>query len=220
MGKSGWLPNISENFSFFKNLAINDLQRKDYEGATSGLCNLNECLGEDYLVSISTALYHKTIDQEIVYLCNHCTMTIDKIVNQGEEDEKTTQIEVPTEIPLSQVKIVKLPLSTLNQILEKSKTEDVWYCPKCKKRNSLKTTDDIIPVKENPFCVQVVPDPPRVGYGISTRLGFHEGYVKWFNNFLQEITWQEVLYRKEYQNQHGFDMGDDQDVFKDKGDKS
>lgn len=218
MGKSGWLPNISENFSFFKNLAINNLQRKDYEGATSALCNLNECLGEEYLVSISTALYHKTVDKETLYLCNHCTMMRDRIVNEGQEDEKTVQDEVPTEIPVSQVKIVTLILSTLNQVLLGDKTENVWYCPKCKQQNCLRETDDIPFIKENPFCVQVVWNPPEVGFGVSTRLGFHQKYEKWFNNFLQEITWQEVLYRKEYQNQHGFDM-EDQDVYKDKGDK-
>ena len=46
------------------------------------------------------------------------------------------------------------------------------------------------------------------GDGISNRMGFDELFNNWFQNLLEEINWQEVLYRKEYVSQH---EGDDMD---------
>ena len=38
--RSGYLPNIAQNFGYYKNLAINSLQRKEFDGARSALMNL------------------------------------------------------------------------------------------------------------------------------------------------------------------------------------
>jgi hypothetical protein len=54
MGKSGWLPDVSSNFFFYRTLAINSLQKRDYNSAAAALYDLNGCLGEDYLITINT----------------------------------------------------------------------------------------------------------------------------------------------------------------------
>lgn len=48
--------------------------------------------------------------------------------------------------------------------------------------------------------------PPEPNAYMRNRLGYPERLTVWFYNFLEEITWQEYLYRTEYQNQHGSDM--------------
>jgi hypothetical protein len=40
MGKSGWLPDVSSNFFFYRTLAINCLQKRDYNGAAAALYDL------------------------------------------------------------------------------------------------------------------------------------------------------------------------------------
>jgi len=47
------------------------------------------------------------------------------------------------------------------------------------------------------FFLKVVWDEPLEQMGISNRLGFDEKFHHWFDTFLKEINWQEVLYRKE-----------------------
>jgi hypothetical protein len=86
-------------------------------------------------------------------------------------------------------------------------TELVWYCPICKEENKVRETRKIVPLRERPFFLKVVPECPVRGDGISNRMGFDELFNNWFQNLLEEINWQEVLYRKEYVAQHeGEDM--------------
>jgi hypothetical protein len=59
-----------------------------------------------------------------------------------------------------------------------------------------------------------VPECPVRGDGISNRMGFDESFNNWFQNLLEEINWQEVLYRKEYVAQH---EGEDMDTRSQRG---
>ena len=93
----------------------------------------------------------------------------------------------------------------------------IWICPKCNKENNMDDTVPILPKNVNPYFLKVVWDCPIKLSGVLNRLGFNEKFQGWFNNFLEEINWQEVLYRKEYKAQHGFDM--EESDFKDKGDQ-
>ena len=54
LGKSGYLPDISSAFSFWRAYAVNRLDQKDYNGATSGLYNINSLLTENYIISIDS----------------------------------------------------------------------------------------------------------------------------------------------------------------------
>jgi len=215
--KAGFLPNISENFGYFRQLAINQMEKKQFVSASSSLYNLNACLGEDYLVTISTIKHNQAVKDRSAYQCNYCTMSLKKIINQGEENEHTKEIQVPNEIPISKIKIFDMIIPLVDSIVCGNKTMKIWMCPECGKENNMMDTKKIVPQNVDPFFLKVVPNSPIKLTGISNRLGFNEKFQNWFNNFLEEINWQEVLYRKEYKNQHGFDM--EESDFKDKGDQ-
>ncbi len=216
MGKSGYLPNVSANFGFFKSLAVNNLQRKDWNGAAAALNSLNGCLGEDYLVTISTKEYDKKMKEDDVYCCNHCTMTIDKISNEGQEDETTKQIEVPTEIPVNEIRVYDLINQIIVGILSGSQTTKFWQCNKCGKENEMSKTRKIVAERVNPFFARVVPNCPIRESGLANRDTFEREFLKWAYSFLEEINYAEFLYRTEWKSQND---GDDMpDTFKDKGD--
>ena len=212
--RTGYLPDISHNFGYYKNLAINNIQRKDFDGAKSALFNLNTSLGVDYLVNISTEQYQAAIKEQLMFQCSHCFQTEKKIINEGEDDEYTKEIQVPSEIPDKEVKVFDLLLPLVSSIISKSKTKRVWICPRCENQNDMSTTSKILATREKPYYLKVVPDPPIQQKGLD-RL-FPHVFTRWFYNFLEEITSQEVAYRKEYSSQHGMDMPS----FLDKGDRS
>ena len=207
MGKSGWLPDISANFFFYRTLAINSVQKRDYNSAASALYDLNGCLGEDYLVTINTESFNQAMANQEVYQCNHCTMDFIKIVNQGEDNEHEKITQVPREIPTNKVKLLKVIAPFIESVLTGSETEIVWYCTVCHQENKVRETKKIVPTRDRPFFLKMVAECPVRGDGISNRLGFDEAFNNWFHNFLEEINWQEVCYRKEYVAQHdGEDM--------------
>ena len=217
IGKAGFLPSISENFSFYRQTAINQLEKKQYTNAATSLNNLNSCLGEDYLVTISTALYEQAVKDNSVYQCNNCTMPFKKIINKGEENESTKEIDIPSEILTTNVRIFDRRISILESVIVGGNTIKVWICPECNEENEIDTTKKIIPQTVNPYFLKVVWDNPVQQNGISNRLGFDFAFHEWFDTFLKEINWQEVLYRKEYKSQNGFDM--EESDYKDRGDK-
>ena len=206
MGKSGYLPDISYNFGFFRTLAVNSLHGKDYPGAVASLYTLNSCLGHDYMITINTKQFNESMRNLDAFICNHCTMVIDKVVNKGEEEEHIKQVEVQREIVLSEVNIFDVEVSEVEQILCQSKTIKVWICPYCQTSNDLSQTKKIQNERVQPFFLKVVASPPEPNAYMINRLGYPERLAVWFYNFLEEITWQEYLYRTEYQNQHGTDM--------------
>ena len=211
--RSGYLPNIAQNFGYYKNLAINSLQRKDYDGARSALMNLNTSLGNDYLVNISTEQYEDAIKTQLMYQCSNCFQTEKKIINEGEDDEYTKEIQVPSEIPDKEVEVFDMILPLIASVVQNAKTQRVWFCPKCNYENHMATTAKIMAERQKPYYLKIVPDSPVSKRGLDRDFPFKFGL--WFYNFLEEITAQEVLYRKEYVSQHGEDMP----TFKDTGDK-
>ena len=206
MGKSGYLPDISYNFGFFRTLGVNCLHGKDYTGATAALYTLNSCLGNEYMITVNTKQYNEAMKNLDAFICNNCTMIVDKIVNKGEEDEHVKQLEIQREVSLSEVVIFDVALLEIDQILCNSKTIKAWTCPYCNKINELSQTKKIQNERVQPFFLKVVAEPPVPNTYMRTRLGFPQKMEAWFYNFLEEITWQEYLYRTEYQNQHGVDM--------------
>jgi len=217
MGKSGWLPDVSSNFFFYRTLAINCLQKRDYNGAAAALYDLNGCLGEDYLVTINTESFNKAMADQEVYLCNHCTMDVVRIVNKGEENEHEKTVQETREVPTNQVKLINVIIPFIDSVLTGNTTGIVWFCPNCMQENSIRETKKIVPTRERPFYLKVVAECPVRGDGISNRMGFDESFNNWFQNLLEEINWQEVLYRKEYTAQHDGDDMDSRDS--DGGDK-
>ncbi len=218
MGKSGYLPDISSSFGFWRTFAVNKISQKDYNGASAGLYNLNGCLTEEYVVTISTREYEKAVKEQSYFQCDHCTMMIEEKTNKGEDDEIREKVKIPTEIPYNEVKIFELVSPLIEGIITGNKTIKIWVCPKCKKENVMNGEWNIItPTKEKPYYLKIVPECPVKLSGISTRLGWDNKFSKWFYNFLEEIQVSMKNYRVEYIAQNGHDMEDS--GFKDKGDE-
>lgn len=143
-------------------------------------------------------------------------MLVDKIVNKGEEDEYTKQIEVQTETSLSKIKLFDLPVLMVESLMLNTKSIKAWVCPSCNKINELHKTKKIEAERVRPFYAKVIPEPPIKQIGLQNRFNFEHDFTKWFWNFLEEINWGEVAYRKEYISQNGHDM---EISFNDKGGK-
>jgi len=217
IGKSGYLPDISSSFNFWRTYAVNCIQRKDYHGARAGLYNLNACLTDEYVITISTKEYDKSLLDQSFFQCEYCTMTREDIINKGQEDEQRVKLEIPTEVPFQEVKIEEL-LAPMIMTLAGVKTVKVWECPSCHKENMQKDGWNIIrPTQEQPFYRKVVPECPRRLDGVSTRLGWNNKFSDWCYNFLEEIQVSMKFYRIDYISQTGHDMEDS--GFKDQGDE-
>ena len=147
-----------------------------------------------------------------MYQCSNCFQTEKKIINEGEDDEQVKEIQVPSEIPDNQVKVFDMILPLIASVVQNNKTERVWFCPKCDYKNHMATTVKLLSERQKPYYLKVVPDSPVSRRGLDREFPFRFG--QWFYNFLEEITAQEVLYRKEYVAQHGEEMP----TFQDKGD--
>ena len=218
MGKSGYLPDISSSFGFWRTFAVNKISQKDYNGASAGLYNLNGCLTEEYVITISTRGYEKAVKEQSYFQCDHCTMQIEEITNKGEDDEVREKVKIPSEIPYNEVKIFELICPLIEGIITGNKIIKIWICPKCKKENVMNGEWNIItPTKEKPYYLKIVPECPIKLSGLSTRLGWDNKFSKWFYNFLEEIQVSMKNYRVEYIAQTGHDMEDT--GFKDKGDE-
>ncbi|MHA7733953.1 hypothetical protein [Nitrosopumilus sp. S6] len=219
MVKAGFLPNISGDFSFYKTLAIKELQNKDYNGATSALYSLNLCLTDDYLVKVSTKEYHELIKDKSSFQCQHCTMTSKITINEGEDDERFEEIKVPTEIPFNDVKVFDIINPLINSVLVGSSTSKCWTCPKCEKDNFQNNGEwNIVQsTRQKTNTLGVVPSNPVKFRGLKNRSNFHNEFCGWFWNFMEEIQAKMVLFRIEYIRQNGHDFDDS--GFKDEGDK-
>jgi len=217
LGKSGYLPDISSSFGFWRTFAVNKIAQKDYNGASAGLYNLNGCLTAEYVITISTSQYEKAVQEQSYFQCDHCTMTIEEIINKGKDNETREKVEIPTEILFSDVKIFEVINSIIDSIVSGSKIAKIWICPSCKKENIMKDGWNIItPKKEQPYYLKIVPECPVKKSGLSTRFGWEGKFASWFYNFLEEIQVSMKDYRVEYISQTGHDMEDT--VYKDKGD--
>lgn len=217
MGKSGYLPDISSSFGFWRTYAVNKIEKKDYNGASAGLYNLNGCLTAEYVITISTRGYEKAVQEQSYFQCDHCTMEIEEISNKGEDDEVREKIKIPSEILYSEVEILEMISPLVEGIITGNKTIKIWVCPKCKKDNVMGDAWNIVtPTKEKPYYLKIVPECPIKLSGLSTRLGWDNKFAEWFYNFLEEIQVSMKNYRVEYISQTGHDM---EDIgYKDKGD--
>jgi len=218
LGKSGYLPDISSSFGFWRTFAVNKISQKDYNGACAGLYNLNGCLTEEYVITISTNEYEKAVQEQSYFQCDHCTMMIEEITNKGRDDESRVKVEVPTEIPYNDVRILNLISPLIESIVTGNQIQKVWVCPKCKKNNIMSGEWNIItPRKEKPYYLKIVPECPIRLSGLASRFGWEQKFAKWFYNFLEEIQVSMKQYRIEYIAQNGHDMEDS--GYKDKGDE-
>lgn len=219
IGKSGYLPDISSSFAFWRTFVVNSLEKKNWDGAKAGLNSLNACLTDEYVITISTKEHDQALREQSYFQCGYCTMMLEEIVNKGEDDENKIQYEVPTEIPIHEVKIFDMILSPIEIVIRRSNTVKIWICPSCYNENKMNNGEwnTVTSRKEKPFYLKIVPDPPIKLGGIANRLGWDKTFSDWAYNFLEEIQVSMKFYRIEYIHQNGMDMIEDSS-FKDKGD--
>ncbi len=187
LGKSGYLPDISSAFSFWRSYSVNCLDHENYNGAASGLNNINSLLTEDYIISVDTTQYKKQTGENIVYLCPSC-------------EKETSQ---------NNIKFGEITLSSSDAIITGRKKERKWYCINCNAWMSQRLTSVIKDKLASPFYRRVVSECPVQAIGLGSKLNFAPQFDTWFYNFLEELQHALALYRIEYIAQNdGEDMAD------------
>jgi hypothetical protein len=152
------------------------------------LNNINALFPEEYRVRIIThAEYKKALQDNVYYICNFCTE-----LREGENHE------TPTEVASSHVHFEEQKNGLIVEVLSKSKTTQIWKCPKCRSINNVSNTKVIKERSEEPFYHKVVPPCPVKLSGLSNRLGFHQKFSAWFYKYLEELEYELGLYRIEY----------------------
>lgn len=208
MGKAGYLPDISGRFNQWTAYANAQLENRNYLGSTAGLMNMNALLDEDHRVTVNTKQYDRQMDTGTLYCCNHCEMKVKEKVNEGEEDEHFEYRNVKREVPSSEVTVFDLKTILMEDVLTGRKSNKSWRCNHCKNYNRITETEIIVPQREQPFYLGIVPESPRKISGLSNRLGFHDNYLKWFHNFQEELEHSMMIYRVDYIQEHGQDMAE------------
>jgi hypothetical protein len=208
LGKAGYLPDISGRFNQWTAYANAQLENRNYTGATAGLMNMNALLDEDHRVTVNTKQYDRQMDTGTLYCCNHCEMKVKEKVNEGEEDEHFEYRNVKREVQSSEVVVFDLKTILMEDVLTGRKSNKSWRCIHCKNYNKIVETEIIVPQREQPFYLGIVPEAPRRISGLSNRLGFHDNYLKWFHNFQEELEHSLMIYRVDYIQEHGQDMAE------------
>lgn len=110
------------------------------------------------------------------------------------------------------IKIFKLINSLIDQMLIKSKTSNVWICPKCKKSNKIKDTLVAETKLKEPYFLGVVPSPPSRKDGLQDRGQYARAVKQWAWNFINELEEKSTAFREDYKENNAtfedYEMGD------------
>ena len=147
------------------------LDKKLYRNCIGAIFSLNAELPEDdgdkkYRIVIDNDLHYDTVKQSYVIQCNHCTTTKDKTKN-------------PTEFPYHETEFFDVMLPKFEQILTGKNSERIWLCKKCGKENRLLESKIIQNTLQKPYYHRVVPEPPKVKYGLLSHMQFHQDMINW-----------------------------------------
>ncbi len=195
MGKSGYLPDISSTFAFWRANAIISFRENNLHGAEAALYNINSCLTEEYIITIDTAEYQKGIHEAIIYECSFCKAYT----------------------PIKHVNFYKMLLPLIDQIVLGEEYIEVWDCIKCKKQVPRINATIIHEKRASPFFQKFMYEPPKRELGLLYRYNFTPKFRKWFYKFLELLQHQLALYRIEYVSQHNEEMKET--GYQDPGDK-
>lgn len=219
MPKSGWLPDVSSVFAYWRTKYIEAMNSKSWDEASLSLHNMNGALDTDYRLPISDEEWNKQNDGYVVWKCNECTTTQKKVMNEGEDNEYIKEIQVPTTSRREDIKVFEERSSQVVQILSGEKTRKMWTCPKCGNVDSVKhVKSEMIRYQTPHFRGCIYSEPQRPLTGLERRRGEYPQYMrKWARNYSMELEHRLAVYRLEYIKQNGHDMEDS--GYQDKGDK-
>lgn len=193
MGKSGYLPDISSTFSFWRQYAVNCLSQKDYQGAEAGLHNVNACLTEEYLIELNSVKYNEETQESFLYVCGHCK-------------EKTPQTEI---------RVFELLLPRMESYITEKKHMKVWECSHCLKDMPLEYTDMVHKKRSSPIYQKYMYELQKQPLGLMVKHDYMPKFRIWFYKFLVLLQHQMAIYRIEYISQNeGEDMQDSGHVMK------
>lgn len=210
MAKSGYLPDISGTFNYWRDKYNKGIESGNYDSASLALHNMNGSLDLDYRLPISSKEWGEKEDGYIVYECKECTETEMKTMNKGDEDEYEKEIEIPSRFKRTEIKIYTEECNEIVRLLIGSKTRKMWICPKCDNHSSVSSVEKTIVEYKSPNfrgCIYKEPDRPITG--LQRRRGIYPNLMKqWCKNYSIELEHQLAVYRLEYIRQTGHDMED------------
>ncbi len=199
-GKVGFLPDVSKNFNYNMIKADQALEMGQYGMAANYLLAVNANFPPEYIIEFNDDEYFRQIRQNRFYECQNCTTEIEKIINQGEEDEHIKKITQPTRIPASEVRSYDYFVGGYHALMTNDGTVRVWNCPECNEMNPTFGAKIITQEMAQPFFTRVYYNQPRRGIGLSQRQTHDKIFKKWFFGLKNNEYQIMVSYRVEYVN--------------------
>lgn len=220
MGRSGYLPDLSGVFNYWRKKYDDAMTSGDWDKASLALHNMNGTLEEEYRLAISNEMWEENKDSYIVWKCDNCTTKSKKIINKDSDDEYEKEVEEPT---CSEYKDIEtyFEVCTLEiSILSGGKTKrEMWICPKCKNHESVDMVKRQRRKHKSPHyreCIYEEPIKPNSQW--MRRRGKYPAQMEiWAKFYSIELEHRLSKYRLEYVRIMGHDMEDSGYV--DKGDK-
>lgn len=166
--------------------------------------SLNTLLTTRYTIPISTELYNERTKIGQTRMCQHCIMKESKIVIDVEGNESKEYFETQSKIPETEINIIKVRTTLMEEIASKQTFNLIWICPKCQKTNSIEDT----PISSRKWGSNATHgviwnQPIRI---FTNRSQFDSSNIKWLTAFLQEIEMGLMAFQKAYFDEHGFGM--------------
>lgn len=218
MPKSGYLPDISGNFSRFRVEYREGMDSGKWAKAALALHHMNGALDDEYRLPISNEMWMEQQDGYIVWECLECTSPQKVIRNKGEEDEEEEIIQVPTRSKKEEIRIFEEKCNDVISFLSGRKSRRMWECPKCHAIAPVRSVRSKLlkyPAPHYRGCIYEEPEAPKTGL-MMRRGSYPTAMRKWTKLFSIELEHQLTIYRLEYIRRNGEDMEDAQG-YKDKG---
>ncbi|MBC8501912.1 MAG: hypothetical protein H8D35_02155 [Nitrosopumilus sp.] len=216
--KSGYLPDIVSKFGKLYDSYRKHMESGNWVEASLSLHLMNGALDINYRIPISTRLWESKRESWKLWECNNCTTTETRIINKGEDDESSEDVEISSSFEKKDVKIFTEKCSAQVAILSGKKKREMWICPKCENITSVTSTLKRLQKHENPHyrgCIYDEPITPKTGL-MRNRGAYPTAMRKWCTSYAKELEHRMMIYRVEYQKAHpDEDYGD----YKDEGDK-
>ncbi|MCJ8306831.1 MAG: hypothetical protein HRU07_07275 [Nitrosopumilus sp.] len=221
MGKAGILPDLTSTFSYWRKQYDDALSSGNWSTMSLALHHMNGALEIEYRIPISSDLWEEQKDGYIVWKCNSCTSPETKIINKGEDNEYTKEIQVATCSKREDIERFTEKCSDIIRVLSGDITRRMWICPNCKNIASVRSVESQILKYKQPHyrgCIYEEPSRPKTSL-MRNRGSYPSDMRKWGRTYSIELERQLAVYRIEYISQHGHEM-EDTTGFQDRGDKS
>jgi len=210
MTKVGYLPDISGNFVRWRMEYLRGISMNDWQMAALGLHNMNGALDADYRLPISTEKWNEKQDGYVVWSCTECTTGVNHIYNEGEENQYSKVIQVPTTSKRKDIHIFIERCTDVIALLSGKTQREMWICPKCDNISSVTDVQKkMMKYPEPHFRGCIYAEPTRPLTGLMRRRGTYPRQMRaWVKFYSLELEHQLALYRLEYIKVNGHDMED------------